>query len=250
VVPGCDDAPLASVPWGKQRKVFTLIVPYYDNPRFLVRQIEFWVKYPERLKFQMSMVIVDDASPNYPAEPILDLLRDQLVWKLDLFRIKVDIRWNWLAARNIGAHHAKTDWLLLTDIDHVLTEETLRSLVYGIHDPGIIYRFSRREHTGAKIHPHPNSWFMTKQMFWKVGGYNEAASGYYGTDASWRRRCAATAPIRILPDELVRYEYVEDSSTTRYQRKQPIDAKGKEILRQWGDKPPKVLSFPYEEIVW
>lgn len=250
--PGCDDAPLIAVSVGSKAKDFTLVMPYYENPRFMARQIENWATYPQNLKDHFSVILVDDGSPTKPAGPLLDVLRDQIVgYFLDLYRIDVDVRWNWLAARNIGAHYAKTEWIMLTDMDHVLTEPVLRVLVYGRHDPSIIYRFSRREHTGEARHPHPNSWFMTKQMYWQIGGYDEALSGHYGTDSEYRRRCAATAPIRIMTDALVRYEFFEDSSTTRYKRKQPEDLRAKEMIRRRKpDWKPKVLSFPYREVVW
>jgi hypothetical protein len=90
---------------------------------------------------------------------------------------------------------------------------------------------------------------MTRAMFWRVGGYDEALSGHYGTDGDWRRRCAATAPIRLLPLALTRYEFYEDSSTVAYARKRPEDAGKKAIIakrtRSWR---PRVLSFPYEEV--
>lgn len=86
-------------------------------------------------------------------------------------------------------------------------------------------------------------------MFWRIGGYDEALSGYYGTDGDYRRRCAATAPIRILRDKLIRHEFFMDSSTTRYLRKQPEDSAVSRIVAQRGNGwKPLTLSFPYREI--
>jgi hypothetical protein len=122
-------------------------------------------------------------------------------------------------------------------------------VVYGHHDPSTIYGFSRREYNGLSAAPHPNSWLMTREMFWKVGGYDEALSGHYGTDGDWRRRMAAVAPIHILTDRLIRHEYQQDSSTTAYLRKQPEDAAVKRIVAKRGKGwKPKTLSFPYEEV--
>jgi hypothetical protein len=165
-----------------------------------------------------------------------------------LFRIEVDVRWNWLAARNIGMKHAE-GWCVLTDMDHVIPESTLDALVYGQHDARTIYGFSRVESTGEKANPHPNSWFLTRSMFWNVGGYDETLSGHYGTDGSWRRRLAKAAPMAILADRLVRHEYSGDSSTTGYLRKQPIDAAVSRLdkSRDAGFSA-KVLSFPYHEV--
>lgn len=245
--PGCDDAPVVTVSRlrAPQRDV-TLVYPYYENPVFLSEQAKVWSAYPADLRDRTSVIVVDDGSPVSPAETAIDW--DPLKWSLTarLFRIEVDIRWNWLAARNIGAHHASNGWLLITDMDHVIPEDTLRGAIFGGLDDGTIYRFSR---IGSKTHPHPNSWLYTRAMFWKIGGYDEACSGYYGTDGDYRRRCAATAPIRILSEPLELREHEGDSSTTRYLRKQPEDAAVKRMIRArpsgWR---PKVLSFPYHEV--
>lgn len=244
--PGCDDAPIVTVPLGPDPRDITLIMPYYENPQFLQRQLEHLRQMPLELRKHLTVVLVDDGSPTEPAAGVVEhVCQSELTVRL--FRIEVDVRWNWLAARNIGVHHAKTRWFAVTDMDHVLPERTLRTLLYGQHSKGTIYRFSR---TGAKTHPHPNSWFMTREMYWRVGGYDEALSGHYGTDGEYRRRCVKTAPIRIMDVPLELHEHEGDASTTRYKRKQPEDARGKQIIKsrpKVGWKP-RILSFPYHEV--
>lgn len=238
----CADLPVVSVPLVAPKPV-TFVVPFYENPDFLRQQLAWWRTYPSELRAHLSAIIVDDGSPT-PA-----VLPEDLPFPVRLFRIGVDVRWNWLAARNIGLHHAPEGWCLVTDIDHVIPESTAGAAVYGAHDPGVIYGFSRIEHDGTALSAHPNSWFLTREMFWTVGGYDETLSGHYGTDGDWRRRCAATAPMQILSDRLVRHEHIGDSSTTRYLRKQPEDAAVKRIVAARGKKwRPKTLSFPYTEI--
>jgi len=242
----CADLPVVRIAQSDRPKPVTLIYPYYCNPDFLRQQVAWWGSFPAHLRAKLSAIVVDDGSPQ-PAE---DVLRDSaLPFPVRLFQIEVDVRWNWLAARNIGFKHAQSGWCAVTDIDHVIPETTASSLVYGHHDQSVIYGFSRRESTGETIASHPNSWFLTREMFWKVGGYDETLSGYYGTDGDWRRRLAATAPMEILADRLLRYEYDGDSSTTAYKRKQPEDVAVKQLIakRKKGWKP-KVLSFPYGEI--
>lgn len=236
--------PLVCVPRGTHPTLVTMILPFYQNPDFFWHQVETWRGFPDDLRLALSVVVVDDGSPTSAVLPVDPPCR------MRLFRIGVDVRWNWLAARNIGAHHADEGWLLLTDMDHVLTEDALRGVVYGVHDEKTIYAFSRREHTGEILKPHPNSFLLTREMFWRVGGYDERLSGYYGTDGDWRRRCAQTAPLACLTEALVRHEYQGDSSTTAYARKQPEDAAVKQIvsLRPAIGWRPKVLSFPYDEI--
>jgi hypothetical protein len=233
---------VVSVPRRDKAKRLTLIVPYYQNGHFFQMQAAMWRAYDEDLLAHLSIIVVDDGSPVPATKPIgLPNLR--------LFRIEDDVRWNWLAARNIGAHHADDGWLLLTDMDHVVTVHTLRSVLYGEHDPDVVYVFSRREHTGTAVPPHSASFMMTRQMFWRIGGYDEALSGYYGTDGEFRRRVVREAKIHVLRDVLTRYEYVDDSSTTTYQRKQPEDAAVRKLVAARGPHwTPKTLSFPYHEV--
>lgn len=240
----CRNLPTVTVPRVATPKRVTIVMPFYQNHLFLCDQIAGWSQWhSEDLHNFVTAIIVDDGSPTP-----LTLDRPTL-FPVRVFRIDVDIRWNWLAARNIGAHHAADGWLVLTDMDHVIPEDTIRAIVFGQHDPAVVYAFSRREHTGEPIAPHSASFLMTRAMFWKIGGYDEALSGHYGTDGTYRRQVAATAPMHVLTDELVRYEYFADSSTTRYQRKQPEDAAVKAIVAARGKHwRPKVLSFPYREV--
>lgn len=232
--------PAVTVPADDTPKPVTLIVPYYQNAKFLETQAAVWRTYPKGV----SIVVVDDGSPEPARIPSgLDAV-------VRLFRIEQDVPWNWLAARNIGAHHAADGWLLLTDMDHVVPVETMCAVLHGQHDPKVVYGFLRREHTGAEIPPHSASFLMTRQMFWTIGGYDEALSGHYGTDGIYRKEIRKHAPIQILSDVLVRYEFVDDSSTSAYQRKMPKDTA--EIQRLVAARPrawtPRVLSFPYHEV--
>lgn len=243
----CRNLPLVTMARADVAKPFTLVMPYYENARFLATQLEGWWALPPELRARMSAVIVDDGSPDSPASAVL--APRPLPFPIRLFRIEVDRRWNWLAARNIGLHYAAPGWVLVTDMDHVVPEATVRAVVDGAHDPDVIYAFSRVEHTGAPANPHSASFLMTRAMFWTVGGYDERLSGHYGTDGDWRRRCAAIAPMHVLRDHLVRHEFVEDASTTRYLRKQPEDAAVRQIIAARGMRwTPLVLSFPYREV--
>jgi hypothetical protein len=237
------DLPIATVPQVSSPKRVTLILPYYENPTFFMQQLSGWMKFRDDVLDHLSVIVVDDGSPKQSLNSLMHGVRPPCPFRA--FRIDVDVRWNWLAARNIGAFYAEDGWMVLTDMDHVLPYDT-----YGAHDPNRIYAFSRVEHTGERLAAHPNSWFITRKMFWRVGGYDESLSGHYGTDGEWRRRMAARAQIHVLPQHLERHEYVGDSSTTRYQRKQPIDAAVKQLIAARGKNwTPKTLSFPYHELV-
>jgi hypothetical protein len=245
----CEGFPTVAVPKGDRAKRITLVYPYFENRAFFGAQIRHWMGIPDPMRQYVSVIVVDDGSPTHPAEDVAKYFG--ALPFLRLFRIDVNVRWNWLAARNIGAYHAEDgSWLLMTDMDHVVPTDTIWSLVFGDHDPSVAYAFARREHTGVSIHPHSASFFLTKAMYWRIGGYDETLSGHYGTDGMYRRELAKHARIKILNDSLIRHEYQGDSSTEGLKRKDPAD---KDQIRALVAKrgkgwTPKVLSFPYHEV--
>lgn len=252
--PGCDDAPLVHIPITDLAEPITLIVPYYEAPKMLLQQAADWLSLPAEVKRNVNLIVVDDGSQDHPLNhDWLNVLKATGLRSVRVFRILVDVRWNWLAARNIGVHHAAEGFVILTDIDHSVPIGGFVTAIYGDLNPKVIYRWSRIDPAATRILPHPNSWLMTRQMFWKIGGYDEALSGYYGTDGDFRRRAARTARIARIDVPLVHHENLLDASVTRYQRKQPEDRMVQKIIgkrRSHGKTAwrPKVLSFPYEEV--
>ena len=242
--------PRVDVPQGATPKAVTIVLPYYENPVFLGVQIARWRTLPAHLHPWLSAIVADDSSPDHPAEVVLR--ENRAPFPVRLFRnTGPDIPWNWIGARNRGAFEADSDaWLLMTDMDHVVPQSTAEALVYGKHDPGTVYAFQRLEHSGERTHPHSASFFMTRGMFWKIGGYDERFSGHYGSDGQYRKRLRATAPLVIAQDRLVRYERHGDSSTTAYQRKLPEDSAAVKAIADslQPGTPPIVLTFPYTEV--
>lgn len=72
-------------------KNLTMIYPYYDNPRMLGLQYGTWREYPEDLKQDLEIILVDDGSPESPA---IDVPRPDGLPKLRIYRVLVDIPWH------------------------------------------------------------------------------------------------------------------------------------------------------------
>lgn len=228
----------------------TLVMAYYENAGMLREQFSVIRKLPARLRDLLHVMIVDDGSPDHPAHA------EDIGCPLQVWRIDVDVRWNQDACRNIGVHHAETEWLLLTDMDHVAPEATWNRLLLREYKRDRVYRFSRVSMPELLPYkPHPNSWFMTRKMFEAIGGYDESYAGLYGTDSIFRDQVAQTAKeIVMLKEILIRYprDVIPDASTTRYLRKQPEDRDGMMALNERRqsdpDWKPKRLSFPYHRV--
>lgn len=230
----------------------TLCLAYYINPSMLARQFAHLADMPPKLKDHLRVIVVDDGSPNSPAA----LPETSPGFPIEIYRITVDVPWNQDAARNIAVHHAPPGWLLLTDIDHMVPEETLRAVMKNTLCERTAYRFSRVSAPDmTEYKPHPNSWLMTKAMFDFVGGYDETLCiGAYGTDGDILKRIQRATNIVTLKQHLIRVprEVVPDASTTTLPRKDDVNREALQAIRRELEAQPKRvtkrLSFPYERV--
>jgi glycosyltransferase involved in cell wall biosynthesis len=157
----------------------------------LREQLQIWENYPPGI----SMIVVDDGSPQPALDVIQTYASPSLCDRLTLYRITIDIPWN-SGARNLGARQAATDWIMQIDLDHVLPSPAAPALLNFEADPKHWYRFERyrngaadetrqkdklpREATYGKIHPHMDSYLCTRELYWKARGYDERYSGCLG----------------------------------------------------------------------
>lgn len=237
----------------------TICLPYYENPGMLVRQYDSLRAMPDDVKSRVTLIVVDDGSPDNPARA-----PDRPIGSsgFKLFRMLVDIPWNQDACRNLGVHHAKDGWMILTDIDHLIPEKTIRAVLRERLDEGIAYQFLRvSEPRMEPYKTHPNSWLITKRLYDLVGGYDErfAASfgrvwGIYGTDGRFKKQVLAVARIRTFKGSIIRVprEVTPDASTTRIERRTPEmesnRAVVRELIKNSGRREPVTLSFPWERV--
>lgn len=209
----------------------TIALAYYENPHMLREQQRVISTWPEPVRKRTRLIVVDDASPKFPAHEAVgdwtETYHDD--WKLEIYRIKEPTPWGQLRARNLGMHVAPPGaWVLATDIDHVLPAETAERLLELKPKPGRYYTLARRMPDGSETKPHPNSYLMNREWFWdEVGGCNEDFVGYYGTDCIFRRRAALSG----------RAVHLDDVYLTVYNR-DGIDIGGIEGAgtREWGRK--------------
>jgi len=140
---------------------------------------------------------VDDGSPEHPASDILvaDALPD---FPVNLYRATENIIYNHSGGFNLAFTYIKDGWVLMTDMDHVMPEESLMTLLNMELNPDNVYRFGRRKMVTLKewvpCHRHLDSILLTKDMYWKAGGFNEDFRGYWnGVSRLFRKaiqRCA------------------------------------------------------------
>ena len=214
----------------------TLVYPYYEAPRMLKLQLDSWGKIPEPYKSHIRLILVDDASPRFPAKLVILQHGVETLPQFKLYRVLQDIPWNQHGARNLGAMEAETDWLFMSDIDHTLPLASIQAMVEMDLDREKHYTFGRLTatdtgHSGVvfspmldntgRAKPHPNTFLATKEAFWAAGGYDEDYCGTYGGDGPFHRWLQRVSIREHLPDvQVVRWprEVVPDASRPQEER--------------------------------
>jgi hypothetical protein len=221
------------------KRLITLALPYYLNPGMLAEQYRVFKALPCAIKEALRLIVVDDGSPADAA------WAEDIGVELKVFRMDEDIRWNQDACRNLAVAEAVTDWILMTDIDHVVPEETWGRVLDMPLEPNTAYRFSRVSMPELEPYKlHPNTWLMRKTLFDLVGGYDERFRGWYGTDGDFKSRLGNLAPIVQLKEAVIRYprEVIPDASTTTLTRKTEED--GEAIRRIKGERSREIDGRP------
>lgn len=264
--------------------MLSLVMPYYKNPRMLSWHLRTWrYDWSEMIKEQVEVVIVDDGSPTETASEILELLVTKATTlvslpKINLYRVLEDRPWHQHGARNLGAHVATSPWLLMTDMDHMVPASTMIEvlrllpelnkntvLTFGRVDAPLTLtwktdhwtEFQRTRNVDGALKPHVNSFVVSRERYWKLGGYDEDLCGIYGTDGHWRGRLfgAHTVERHLKHAPLIRVdrEVIPDASTRDVERKTPGRGKAKQrvhLKKLRGGRAGKItsLNFPWERV--
>lgn len=258
--------PIKAAPVGE----CTLIAPFYRNTTMLRRQMEdAW----QQDGFNgWRIIVVDDGSPE-PAFDVFSSLTEPtqkiLADRLRIYRIGVDIPWNRGGARNLGAYVCETEWMVHVDIDHILPAPSAAYLLKEVVAADSWVRFPRwrvgkADDTRRKdsippdcelgqIHPHVDSYLITKTLYWRVGGYNENYSGCLGGGSAFLKQLERRAgPPKLFRDEirldvLTRSE-VADASDWSLSR-DPTEYKQRKRLHPETEKATNPLRFPWERVL-
>ena len=211
--------------------------------------------YPAEIKAELEVIVVDDGSPQFPA---IDVRRASGLPAFSIFRVSKDIRWNQDAARNIGAYEARAPWLLLTDIDHVVPASSLIAILEGERSEQSFYTLGRIKYYGGEAREsHPNSYLMTKKLYWDIGGHDEDYAGVYGKDFLFRKRALRRANEVHLPDIVlarVGTAVVKDAGSTTITREHTLHRRVWGYLLEWLKamklwRGVQTLSYPYEKVL-
>lgn len=243
----------------------TLILPFYQQPLILQRQLAELNQYPPAVQ----VIIVDDGSP-VPAEPVIRAQASAaLLAHLRLYRVLVDVPWARGTARNLGAVEASTAWILQTDIDHVLPASCVPALLAFAGDPATWYRFSRyrrgradetrqkdalpRDCDFGLIAPHQDSYLIHRELFLRFP-YDEDYNGCLGGGTPFLHRLLSHAPVALLPEPICLQVYtrhvIADASIQGLSRDTAEYTRRRREKERLGTTVPRdLVRLPWERVL-
>ena len=166
------------------RVKLSVCYPYYRHRETIKRHLQEWLSWSYELRSQFDFIIVDDGSPEPLELPLCDL-------NLRHYRVLEDIPWNY-GAKNLAVQQAMTEWLFISELDHVITERAAQLLLQCLrpdthNDVLTVNRQAASEAADPRYSskPHPATWLLTRTTFELAGGFDEDFSGRYGHDDTY-----------------------------------------------------------------
>ena len=168
----------------------SIVISVLDSHEVLRRQLVYLEKIG--LPKDTEIIIADDGSV-----PELTYNGPLPVTIIKTHDFSGERKWTASIARNRGAKIARGEYLLMFDLDHVITRDCLNTVYefggdkvsfkreFGVltEDGDLIqdldlllsygFPMDRYKSRGFQISPHPNMFAMKRDIFWKLGGYNE-----------------------------------------------------------------------------
>lgn len=247
-------ANINSTPAITQQFNLEMIVLYYENPDMLRRQLICWSDYGTVLETPPIITVIDDGSPRNPA---IDVIRRVMCGDLCMrvFRIKENIPWNCAGARNLGCFHAE-GWIYVSDIDLLLPAREAKKLFEGMSLSKNDFYTTRRLdfRTGEERKPSLSNLLFHKELFLRIGGYDENYAGFYGHEdrdfLARLRRVARGVYRKDVTVQVVKPGVVIDARTRGYTRARKRNRALFEGRKRAGfPRPVNPLRFAWERVL-
>lgn len=190
----------------------TIVMAVYGQPLMLQEQLLAISSYPQAVREQLTVIVVDDCGEPPVREGTITCL-DAIIKSAKLFRVEQDIPWNQMGARNLAMHHASGHCLLI-DPDMVFDGRTMARMIEAAKKlaRGHVIKWGLRHLNSGKVDmSSPNTWLIHRDDFFAVGGYDEDYAGHKGwSDVQFLDVMRSCYKIEHRPDLLADF-YGTDS---------------------------------------
>jgi glycosyltransferase involved in cell wall biosynthesis len=190
----------------------SIVIAVLDSHEIVRRQLLHFSKMP--LPVDVEFILVDDGSD----VPIQGEMKG-----LKIIQTNDKRPWTQPLARNIGARHAQGEYLICTDIDHIISKELIERVLVGDYD---VYHFKReagalREdgsftqdmgelkkwglpERSLRLPAHGNSYAIKRGLFLALGGSQQKEQYPNRDEIPIKRgvkRMAARGEATLIPDD-------------------------------------------------
>lgn len=165
----------------------SVIIPVLNSHEIVRRQLLHFDKIG--IPDDTEVILVDDGS-----DPAIEA--DARPW-LRIHATHDTRPWTWPVARNAGAKLARGEWLLMADLDHIITREFIdKARTFdGDHirinrefavldkngdltqDRHVLKVYGMPDHYKLQFTPHRNQFAMRRSLYERMGGYREDRIG-------------------------------------------------------------------------
>jgi hypothetical protein len=194
-------------------KTITINLSFYNQNKILKQHVLGWKGWSQDLKDQFSFCIIDDCSWTKAIDVLSDIDLNDL--DIKIYRVEEDLICNIAGVRNLAAQECQTEWMVILDMDTIVSEELAKAMLKLIEtkQKGICFKFNRRvlDNKNHEKHnrPHPAVCLLRRTDYWDVGGCDEDLVGHYGqTDPMFWHR--AIGKLKVHTEKKLYLDYIPD----------------------------------------
>ena len=189
--------------------LITVNLSFYNQNDVLVKHVLGWKSWSKELKEKFSFCIIDDCSKTKAVDVLSEIDLSDL--NLSIYRVQEDLVCNIAGVRNLSAQECKTQWMVILDMDTLISEELASSMIQLCKAPkGSCFKFNRRDPSNPyhpkNNQPHPAVCLLQLEDYWDVGGCEEDLVGHYGqTDPIFWYRASNVLTVHFRSDMYLDY---------------------------------------------
>lgn len=230
--------------------MITVNLSFYNQNEILRKHVELWNSYSNEIKKYFTFFIIDDCSKNNA----LDILKDIDLSNLNIhiYRVLDDLVCNIAGVRNLGATECKSEWMVILDMDTMISEEMATQLIeLAKNNQGSnVYKFNRKVINNPKHKKnnkmHPAICLIRKEDYWNIGGCEENLVGNYGcTDPCFWHRAKGKVNVKYMDNIFLLYEEQGEANINRDKKK---NKKKMLILKKRNNWSQDFIRFKWEKI--
>ena len=227
----------------------TVNLSYFNQEEILRKHVIGWNTWSKEILENFSFCIVDDCSKKLATESLVGINKSNL--DLTILRVKEDLYCNIAGVRNLSAQECKTDWMVILDMDTLISEKLAKSMLNLINiKPGNCFKFNRKvsknifHKKNGKLHP--AVCLLRKEDYWQVGGCEEDLVGHYGqTDPVFWYRAKDKLKVHQQMKMFLEYEPKSEANINRDSKHNAKLFDQKKLKNEWSTSH---IRFEWEKI--